>query len=146
MRGAQGLRFAFDQRTAAVGRFNAKDHFCGFCTSRSQQPRQADDLAGTDLQIERCDRAFFAKTTEGRHRFVTQQRAARTLQRVGIQFPTEHHLHQFDLRQFAGFATADKAAVTQNGDPIADLIDLIEKMGNEDQADAAIAQMPHQTE
>ncbi|MNI60782.1 hypothetical protein D3C73_1160150 [compost metagenome] len=65
---------------------------------------------------------------------------------MGIQFPTEHHLHQFDLRQFAGFATADKAAVTQNGDPIADLIDLIEKMGNEDQADAAIAQMPHQTE
>ena len=65
---------------------------------------------------------------------------------MGIQFATQHHFDQFDLWQFAGFTAANEAAVTQNGNAIADLIDLIEEMGNEDQTDAPIAQMPHQAE
>ena len=63
---------------------------------------------------------------------------------MGIQFTAQHHFDQFDLRQFSGFTAANEAAVTQNGNAIADLINLIKKVGDEDQADAPIAQMSHQ--
>ncbi|MPN12433.1 hypothetical protein SDC9_159751 [bioreactor metagenome] len=62
---------------------------------------------------------------------------------MSVQLASQHHFDQFNLRQLAGFPAADKTAVTQDGDPIADLIDLIKKMGDEDQTHAAIAQMPH---
>ena len=49
MRRSQGLRFAFDQRTAAVGGFNAEDHLGRFRSPGSQQSGETDDLAGTHL-------------------------------------------------------------------------------------------------
>jgi hypothetical protein len=58
MRRAQRLRFTFDPRLAAVGRFDAEDHLGGFRASGTQQARQADNLAGTNLQVERRDVPF----------------------------------------------------------------------------------------
>lgn len=55
---SQGLRFAFDQRRAAVSRFDTEDHFGGFGTSGSQQASQTDDLAGAHFEIKRCYRSF----------------------------------------------------------------------------------------
>ena len=49
MRRSQGLRFAFDQRTSAVGGFNTEDHLCRFRSPGSQQPCETDDLTGTHL-------------------------------------------------------------------------------------------------
>ena len=61
-----------------------------------------------------------------------------------LQLTAQHHLHQFNLRQLAGFPAADKTAVTQHGDAIADGIHLVEEVGDENQADPAIAQLAHQ--
>lgn len=58
MRGAQGLRFAFDPRLPAVRRFNTEDHLGGFRASGTQQAGEAHNFARTDLQVERGDGAF----------------------------------------------------------------------------------------
>lgn len=58
MRRAQRLRLAFDQRFAAIGRFDAEDHFGGFRTSELQQPGKADDFTRSHRQFERRNHAF----------------------------------------------------------------------------------------
>jgi hypothetical protein len=58
MRRSQGLRFAFDQRAAAVGRLDPEDHLGGFGASGAQQARQPDNFARADLQVKRRDGAF----------------------------------------------------------------------------------------
>ncbi len=146
MRRTQGLHFAFDHSAAAVGGLNAKDHFRGFGSSRSQQSGKPDDFARPHFKIERVDHPFLAKIFKGRNRFFTEQRAPGTLQRVRVKLAAQHHLHQFDLRQIFCLAGAHKGPVTQHRDPVAHLINLIEEVGDEDQADALIAQLPHQGE
>ncbi len=54
MRGAQGLRFAFDPRLPAVRRFNAEDHLGGFRASGTQQAGEAYNFTRADLQVERA--------------------------------------------------------------------------------------------
>ena len=58
MRGAQGLRFAFDPRLPAVRRFNAEDHLGGFRASGTQQAGEAYNFARADLQVEWGDGSF----------------------------------------------------------------------------------------
>src|SRR5947207_2042551 len=59
------------------------------------------------------------------------------------EFAAKHHADQFDPRQFGGGPLADQPAVAQNRDAVADLIDLIEKMRDEDDADTAHSQLAH---
>ncbi len=59
MRGAQGLRFAFDPRLPAVRRFNAEDHLGGFRASGTQQAGEAYNFSRADLQVERGDGSFY---------------------------------------------------------------------------------------
>ena len=77
-------------------------------------------------------------------RFFAQQRAARTLECVGLQLAAQHHFDQLNLRQLAGFPAADKAAVAQHRNTVAHLVNLIEEVRNKDQAHALIAQLAHQ--
>lgn len=76
---SQVLLFAFDQRRAAVSRFDTEDHFGGFGTSGSQQASQTDDLAGANFEIKRCYRSFFAVIFERGNGFVAQQCSPGTL-------------------------------------------------------------------
>ena len=146
MRGAQGLRFAFDPRLPAVRRFNAEDHLGGFRASGTQQAGEAYNFSRADLQVERGDGSFFTVAFKRRYRFIAQQGTARPLQGIVVQFATQHHFHQLNLRQLAGLTAAHKCAVTQHGDAVADRIDLVEKMGDKDQADAVIPELAHQGE
>lgn len=57
------------------------------------------------------------------------------------QFAAEHHGDQALARQIGGGAGADELAVAQHGDTVADCIDLLEKMGDEDDAQAALLQV-----
>lgn len=123
MRGAQGLRFAFDPRLPAVRRFNAEDHLGGFRASGTQQAGEAYNFARADLQVERGDGSFTV-AFKRRYRFIAQQGTARPLQGIVVQFATQHHFHQLNLRQLAGLTAADEAAVTQHGDAVADRIDF----------------------
>ena len=62
------------------------------------------------------------------------------------EFAAEHHANQLDPRQFGSRPLADQPAVAQNRDAVADLIDLIEKMRDEDDADAAQRELAHHLE
>src|SRR3982750_1279581 len=59
------------------------------------------------------------------------------------QLAAEHHPDQLEPRQRRGLALADKATISQNGDAIGDLVDLVEKMADEDDADAAPGELTH---
>ena len=98
MRGAQGLRFAFDPRLPAVRRFNAEDHLGGFRASGTQQAGEAYNFSRADLQVERGDGSFFTVAFKRRYRFIAQQGTARPLQGIVVQFATQHHFDQFNLR------------------------------------------------
>ena len=143
MRRSQGLRFALDQRAAAVGGLDPEDHLGGLGSARAQQARQPDNFARPHLKVKWRDDPFFAVIAERGDRLLAQQRAARALKGVGLQLAAQHHFDQLDLRQLAGFTAADKAAVAQHRNAVAHLIHLIEEVGNEDQADALIAQLAH---
>ncbi len=69
----------------------------------------------------------FTVAFKRRYRFIAQQGTARPLQGIVVQFATQHHFHQLNLRQLAGLAAADEAAVTQHGDAVADRIDWSRK-------------------
>ncbi len=88
MRGAQGLRFAFDPRLPAVRRFNAEDHFGGFRASGTQQAGEATSPGGP---AGRTGRWFFTVAFKRRYRFIAQQGTARPLQGIVVQFATQHH-------------------------------------------------------
>ena len=68
------------------------------------------------------------------------------MERFRRELAPEHHRHELDARQFGNRARSDEAPVAQHGDPVADRIDLIEEMGDEDDADAAALEIPQDLE
>ena len=56
---------------------------------------------------------------------VRRMGAARTLQRVMLQLAAQHHFHQLNLRQFAGFPAADEAAVAEVNDTAEKIVAFI---------------------
>src|SRR5207248_7009672 len=62
------------------------------------------------------------------------------------EFTAEHHADQFEARQRCGFPLADQAPVAQHRDAIGNLVDLIEEMTDEDDADAPLGKLAHHLE
>lgn len=63
-----------------------------------------------------------------------------------LKFAAQHHCDEFGSRQAADVACADETAVAQNRHSVGDIIDLIEEMGDDDDADAARAQVSEHPE
>src|SRR4051812_36488845 len=59
------------------------------------------------------------------------------------QLAAEHHPDQLESRQRRGLALADQATISQNRDAIGDLVDLVEEMADEDDANAALGKLTH---
>ena len=57
-----------------------------------------------------------------------------------------HGGDQLHARQIRNGVFSNQLAVAQHGDPIADLINLLQKMGDEDDSNALVAQPAHQGE
>ena len=58
-----------------------------------------------------------------------------------------HHLcDELDLGQMLHLVLAHQLAVAQNGDPVADLVDLLQKVRDENDAHAGGLQIPHESE
>ena len=55
--------------------------------------------------------------------------------------PSDHHLHEIVDLQFADVAAADPFAVAQDRDPVADLLHLVQAMGDVDDGEAARLQV-----
>src|SRR5471030_2848002 len=117
----------------------AKDYFRGFGSARSQQTGKSDDFTRPDLQVKRRDGIFFAIACKRHNWLITMEGTARPLERMLIQLPAQHHFNQLNLGKFAGITRTDECAIAQYRNTIADLINLIEEMGHEDQANSIIA-------
>ena len=64
-----------------------------------------------------------------------------------LEFVPDHHRHELAATGISAIAPdADAAAVAQHGDPVGDLIDLIEEMGDEDDREAAPLQVAQDVE
>ena len=68
------------------------------------------------------------------------------MERFRRELAAEHHRHELDARQFGNRARSDEAPIAQHGDPVADRIDLVEEVGDEDDADAAALEIPQDLE
>ena len=58
----------------------------------------------------------------------------------------EHRVHQVDAQQLAGEVLADELAVAQHGDPVADLVDLVEEVRDEQDRDAPLLEVADHAE
>jgi hypothetical protein len=64
-----------------------------------------------------------------------------TVQRFRRKFTSQHHGYELKPRQLGNRPSAHEPAVAQNGDPVTNRIDLIEKMRDEHDSDAAALQI-----
>ena len=118
----------------------AEDRAHGFAAAGAEQTRKAVDLALADGKIKRANACRTGKPGC----LIDDLRA---LKRVCgafaldlgqiIEFLAEHLGHKLHTRQVGNLVFADKFAVAQDGDAVADGVDLLEKMRNKDNADAA---------
>ena len=141
---AHGL--AVDEGLPAIGALDAEDELGRLGAAGAEKAREPHHLAGTDRQIERLQEAALAVILERDERLAGDGVALVAVQRLRREFAAEHHRHELDARQFGNRARADEAPVAQHGDPVADRIDLIEEMGDEDDADAAALEIPQDLE
>ncbi len=143
---ADGHRFAPHPALAAVARHYAEHQLGGLGTTGPEQAGEAHYLPGHDVETEGGDDSPLAIVPERHHGLVAAQRLARPLEGIVVQLAPQHHLDQLQLWQCLGVAGADQLAVAQHCDAIADGVDLIEKMGDEDEAHPLIPQARHEGE
>ena len=60
---------------------------------------------------------------------------------AGSALAAEHLLDQVDAQQLPGEVLADQLAVAEHGDPVADLVDLVEEVRDEEDRDAALLEL-----
>lgn len=139
--GVQGDALPVDQSLAAVGAVDAKEQPRGFGPARTQQPGHAHYLAWPDRQIEGRDAAALAVVpeAEGRLGLGCLGWGIAMRHRFG-QVAAQHQSHQIAARQIGQGPAADHAAIAQHRHPVGDLIDLIQKMRDDDNGKALIAQ------
>ena len=115
-------------------------------SGRPEPTRQTHYLPWHDVETEGGYDPALAITPERHRGLVAAQCLAGPLEGVFVKLVPQHHLDQIQLRQRGRVAGADQLAVAQHCDAIADGVDLIEKMGDEDEAHPLIPQVPHQGE
>ena len=63
-----------------------------------------------------------------------------------LELAPEHHRNELQPRQLRSRGRPDQPAVAQHRDPISDLIDLVEEVGDEDNRDAMGLEIAHDLE
>src|SRR5690606_21271077 len=128
---------------SAVGLIDAEHQERGFRAARTEKTRNADGFSGLDREVEGRNAALLAEArkTDRRNRLVADffsQLAAYGF----LQLMAKHHGNQVGSRQLGKVAAADQPSVAQHGGAISNGIDLIEKMGDDDNAKAVSLQLP----
>ncbi|MNS11851.1 hypothetical protein D3C72_434010 [compost metagenome] len=145
-RRADGHRLAPHPTLAAIPWHYAEHQLGGFGATRPEQAGETHYLPWHDVETERGDDPALAIVSERHRGLIAAQRLAGPLEGVVVQLAPQHHLDQIQLRQRGGIAGTDQLAVAKHSDAIADGVDLIEKMGDEDEAHPLVPQVPHQGE
>ena len=143
----QSHRHALDLGRPGIGAFDAEHQPRRFGAARAEQPGEADHFAVAQREIERRDIAGLAVAFEARADVARLMRPGGGAFAGGLRkLAAQHHPDQFEARQRRGVTRSDQLAVAQDGDAIGDLVDLVEEMGDEDDADAARGELAHDAE
>src|SRR3954452_561157 len=118
---------AVDLDLAAVDRVGAEDRAQELAATRAQQPRDAADLAGAPLEVDRRRRTRRLQAADGEPR-LADRAVRRRIQRLDLA--AHHRGDQRVLVEVAHRLARDEAAVAQDGDPVADLEHLLEVVGH----------------
>jgi hypothetical protein len=115
---------------------------------RTNQPEDADDLAGPHLEIDRLQARSPRHAADPQHDLLGPRRFAAALVARGLLLDRmpEHHSHQPALVHVASVRRPDAGAVAKHGDPIRDLQDLGEPVRHVDDRDPGRAQVPDDAE
>ena len=151
LHGVQGLAYLYfltvHPDAAAGDVVGAKDGADTLTAPGAQQPGKAVDLALTDGKVEGLDACVAAQGFRLQHGLVhVDRRAAHLALDVGhvVQLLAQRLADQLDPWQVLNDVFTHQLAVPQNGDPVTDLIELLQKVGDEDDAHALGLQVPHQ--
>ena len=115
---------------------NAEHQFGALRPARAEEAGNAEHFAAPHLHVEGCDAALLADLFEGGDDVAPFVAGAAMMPVFGrFQFAPEHHRDEFDSFQALERARADQPAVTQHRHTVADAVDLVEEVGDEDDAE-----------
>jgi hypothetical protein len=132
--GAEGEGPAAQGDFAGVGRREAEQDTRQLGAAGADQPGEAENLAGADLEADVVHPG--RRTAEPAQR--QHDLAGRGFGwRVGVGYLAAHHqVDQLGLGRVGDAAGADALAVAQDGDAVGDRENLLQAVGNVDDADA----------
>ena len=132
-----------------VRRIGAENRPRRFGPARAEQAREADDLAGLHLDARVAHLAPDLQPL-GRQHFVARLAGgggkAGRVGAHGLEVAPEHRRDEMELVDVGHPARHHRAPVAHHRHPVADLIELVEPVGDEDDRDALGPQLPHDVE
>ena len=125
----------------------AEDRADGLAAAGAEQARKAVDLALADGEIERAHAGRAGKPGRLIDDLCVLQRVLGAFGldlRQIVELLAEHLGHELHARQLRDLVLADELAVAQDRDAVADGVDLLEEVRDEDDADAAGLEVEHE--
>ena len=143
-------RLAVEPDRPGVGGIGAEDRARGLRAAGAEQAGEADDLALAHLDPRVAHAPADLEALRRQHlragltaRFGKAGRAARAHR---LQAAAEHGGNEAELVDVLHGGDEDRAPVAHHGHAVADLIEFVEPVGDEDHGDALGAQLPHHLE
>ncbi len=140
-RSAEALASAGDGDLAAVGTVDTGEQSRHFGATGAEQSGEADDLSLADGQVEWLNRALAPDTDRIEVGDFVQVFAgdSASLALEGVEnrkLLADHLVHQLDPQDLLGEVLPDERTIAQNGEAVGDLVDLVEKVRDEEDGDA----------
>lgn len=143
MEGAVGERLAVEVDLARVPAVDAEDGPRHLRAAGADEAGQADDLAAADVEGDIGEDALAGQPAHAQRDLARLDLLLRVqLRQVAADHAADQVVLGHALDRFAG----DPGAVAQGGDPLADLEDLLQTVGDEEDGGALLAQGADDTE
>ncbi len=136
---------------ARLRHLGAEEEAGGLGAAGPEEAREAHHLAAPERQVEGRDVSGFPESFEVRDLAPLGGGGSVPVRRARLfgglaELAPEHRLDQRHPREVRGRPGADEPAVAQHRDPVGDGIDLIEEVGDEDDAQPLCGQAAHDAE
>ena len=139
-----GTLLAVEVDLAGVGPVHAVDQPQQLRAPGAHEPADTDDLARTDLEAALLHARRARHVADVEHDLVGRRASAGREQLVDLA--ADHLLHELAARRVGREAGGDGAPVGEDGHAVADARDLVEAMGDVDDADAVGRELADDTE
>ncbi len=145
---AEGGVLALEFGGAGVGVVEAEEQAGDLGAAGAEQAGEAEDLAATDVEVERLDGEAAAVAAHGEEGLAGGGGGVlAVVERLHLGEGAAHHVgDELEAGQLGGGVFADEFAVAQDGDAVGEGVNLVEKMGDEDDGEALVAQAAHDGE